>query len=63
MTATLHRLLMTISAIAGGLGALIAINPPGDLSTDAGGWIAFAAAAIALVANTIRTQWGKDAPA
>lgn len=61
MSATIHRLLMTISAIAGGLGGLIAINPPGSISTDAGGWLAFAAGAIALIANTIRVQWGKDA--
>lgn len=59
MTATIHRVLATISGIASGLGGLIAM--PGfdilNIPAEAGAVLALIAGAVAIVSTQIRSNF------
>jgi len=59
MTATIHRLLMTIGSIAAGLGGILATPDfePLNIPAEAGVVCTLVAALVMLVANTVRANW------
>lgn len=59
MSTTIHRVLMTIGGIAGGLGGLFALpeNATLGIPPQAGAIAAIIAGACIVVANTIRANW------
>jgi len=59
MTATIHRILMTIGSIAAGLGGIVAMPDfePLGIPAEAGAILALVSAVVMLVGNTIRANF------
>ena len=59
MTATIHRVLMTIGGIASGMGSVWTLSEiePLGIPSEAGAITALVAALSIIAANTIRANW------
>ncbi len=59
MTATIHRVLMTVAGVCAGVGGLMAGADAAPLGIDpvVGAWLAFVAGVATVVATAIRANW------